>query len=353
MTAEEQRDIRAMQREVTRATEEATQARETAVRERQRADELATELQQLRASRAPQQPTVIRDEDPDPMRGGTRLASFTGRYEANRTFADFLQRFEEHARARNWQGDRRADILPTYLDGQALMAYRLLPDEVKSSWEATKRELTTSLQPFENEAYCAGKLHAPRTQGPTEDVSTYAASIESLTRGAYPVKDAFPLTAQDLQMKNCFITGLSTEVKAAVLAKKPATYQEALQEALTKEAQNDLIAGCTRPGTAPEPAKLFATSASYGMTGSCVKNDDVLNECYSVNVNRNHEQPLNVQQGNGTFGSEYVGNNVPFPSSNSRNNQRLVCYYCSKRGHFQAVCRSRLRDMAMMHPQNA
>ncbi len=101
-----ERDNRNLQRNLQRANEEAAEAQ-------RRATELAQQLADLQLNRsgASSRPAVAQEE-PGISRG-PHLATFSGRYEANLTFTDWLLRFEEHARARRWEGDRRADILPT------------------------------------------------------------------------------------------------------------------------------------------------------------------------------------------------------------------------------------------------
>ena len=267
MTELTEKEIRILQRDLVKAQSEAKEADERANTAQQRLSTQEGEITDLRSqvqtltlqtgeNTAHSSASLIQPAEhmsKDGLSSPKKLKPFSGGYSP--TFSEWLKRFEEICRASQWKDNRRAEILPIYLESIALDAYHLLSEDVQSDYETLKTELSKILQPVESPRFCAGLLYA-RKQGKTELVSAYGADIVSLVRGAFPLTDTFPLTAQQQVMRESFISGLrgtdKQGIRFQVLSKEPKTFEEALAQAQKAEAQEWLLHG-TNPIASNQP----------------------------------------------------------------------------------------------------
>ncbi|MCP4486196.1 MAG: hypothetical protein GY820_02585, partial [Gammaproteobacteria bacterium] len=327
MSEELDRRLRLMERNLQKASEDARAAEERA---RQLEQQMAAITVSAGGSATAAAADHVSREEPDFSRMSGMLSKFTGGYSDGHTFSEWIRRFEEIARARKWEGDRRAQILPTFLDGQALLAYRRLDDAVQNSYDAVKAALANRLEPVVSTEFYAAKLHSPRRQSENEDVSAFAAEIERLTQGAYPVTDTFPSTAQNLQMRNCFVSGLKRDLQLEVLGKSTGTFEEAVRAALTREAHISLLEGHMRPAAKGDTAQLFGLDSERKFFNSDSRSQSDWQKRKFARPNETDRRSQGVQMKRRLQGGQ--------------NSAQIECYYCRKRGHFQNVCYKKQRD---------
>ena len=99
----------------------------------------------------------------------------------------FIEKFELYARSKNLSDERRALILPTYLDSLALAKYRALPSTIKEPghYSDLLKELTKALVPSNLAEYYSTALQS-RRQRQGESISNFFTAIQTLLVGAYP-----------------------------------------------------------------------------------------------------------------------------------------------------------------------
>ena len=346
-----ERELRNLRLTVTRAEQETAQAqstlqaRETQLTERD--TELATlrtQIQTLNTQSDNTNSTLaapsLFSHTKELHSSLQRLKPFSGGYSP--TFSDWLTRYEELCMASQWKDDRRAEILPLYLEDVALETYRRLSDDTKKVYATLKTELTKQLQPVESPRFCANLLYAPRKQGDTEKVGAYGAEIQRLTRGAHPISDTFPAPAQDNIMRDVFISGLKgtdrTGVKAHVLERDAKTFQEALEIALKAEAQDWLLEG-TNPISSLKPQTANANQPEIHAIQS-------LNTNRRFNNQNNANRLINRTPTNRNFHAWLPNQNAWRPNQNNYNTnfRPKHCTYCSRQGHTYQECRTRQRE---------
>ena len=350
-----EQEIRLMQRNLTKAEQDTAQAQQTVQQQNQEIDRLRTQVQNLQLQTAntvqpgpsAQNEHAARDFSASQQKA---IPAFKGGYSP--TFTEWIIRFEEICKAFRWQDDRRAEILPIYLENTALETYRRLPDETKTSYATLKTELSKILEPVESDTFCAALLYKPRKQNIDEEVAVYAADIERLVRGAHPITDEFPRQAQTKIMRNVFIAGLQgTEkdgIKGKVLDKEPATYQKALEAALKAEAHLRILQG-SNPKTEQAANVDTQNFQIFGVNAQSWQNNRNRFDTNTQNLYRtvgpyrgsspqfyrsNRRRPF----GRGSFFARPYQYQNQIPQQNFK-----WCNFCKINGHTYAECRTKFR----------
>ena len=195
-----------------------------------------------------------------PAGGSVRPTVFKGGY--NPTFSEWINRFEEIAAAHHWDNTRKTELIHLFLEGGARLAYRSLPDATKKDYPLLKTALMKALEPVESPRFFSQLLYGPKARKlqPGENVSTFAEEIQRYTRGAHPVTRTFSLDAQNDIMREVFIGGLPHTMRAAILDKEPASFEQALQIATKLEARDYLLKGET-----PNDLKTYQSYQTFGV----------------------------------------------------------------------------------------
>ena len=188
----------------------------------------------------PNGPPMMQHQPRKDQESSLRPETFSGGYHP--TFNEWADKFEEIATAHRWTGNRRAEILPAYLQGAARSAYRKLDDGTKMDYNRLRQALSNALQPLDTQHFYS-QLLSQRKQQQTEDVSSYGADIERLVSGSYPVKESFDQASQDHIMCTHFVTGLRRDIKEKLLGKEVKTFQQAMFEATAIEAHQWILQG--------------------------------------------------------------------------------------------------------------
>ena len=240
---------------------------------------------------------------------------FSGGY--NPTASEYFTRFEEISMAHSWKDDRRAEVLSLFLDGEALQEYRKLDAATRKNYKNTRDALIAVLQPVESERFYYQLLHGPnaRRQLEGETVGNYAADIEKLVNGAYPVTQAFPKASQEKIMCDLFIANLRPEIRKEVVNKEPNSFPKALEEARKYEARTFLLSGLNP-----------ASKTTVDIAGTKAA------QVFEVNTETRNSRPYQQFQPRGNFRGNFR------QRGNFRGNSRPFCRYCKRPGHVIEEC---------------
>lgn len=167
-------------------------------------------------------------------------------------------------------------------------------------YDLLESRLTERFQAAHRPLYAELELHQCR-QEPLEDVSSFAARIQQLTRNAYPTSD---FNSRRKLALTPFIVGLaSDQIRQGVLATNPPTVAEAFSAAVNIEASLGLSA---------KPHQLYP----HRRDGQAMAAID----------------HYSYQQGMTRGESKWTEDGRP------------ICRYCHRPGHYEIKCRKREKD---------
>jgi hypothetical protein len=144
---------------------------------------------------------------------------------------------------------------------------------------------------------------------------------------------------------NLFISNLRPALRDELMKNNPPTLYEAFQQAIQLER---LAADPKRTTVHAMPVEVTPAGSEIPATAPAADSADLDGEIDALNFKlralqrkRNGGRRPDQRNNNNNSGSR------PRPQSGrSTATRESVCWYCNKNGHFQDVCRSRLRDGA-------
>ena len=153
-------------------------------------------------------------------------------YDVEQPWEDFVNGYEEYAKANGWSPVRKASYLSRYLPEEALSQIYHLSPTAPAAYERMVGELTRRYS-YEGKTAASQALLKNRRQGAGESLVRYAAALRDLTDRAYP---SVSHALRDEVVWNLFLSGMqdrtiATEVRNLALTTMP----EVLAEALAKE----------------------------------------------------------------------------------------------------------------------
>ena len=107
--------------------------------------------------------------------------------EDRQNFDNFVAQFALRAGGFGWSEEQQAAQLPVLLKGYALQCYKqiALPDQ--GNFQTVLTHLKARLNPKEQESFYQQQL-VDRQQNPNESVTAFAAVVQKLIKGAYPIE---------------------------------------------------------------------------------------------------------------------------------------------------------------------
>ncbi len=220
-----------------------------------------------------QQVTTLRTEM-NPIPGlapsiARELEPFDGRL--GTIFTDWLERFIIVSEAQSWNNARKCHVLPAFLRGAALQAWRGLTDRDKEDFERLRERLIEILQPAYATRFIQNEFTA-RKQRPDERVIEFAYELERLAKAGYP---NMPEGAREEFLLSNFIDKLNPQVRSLVMIWDPQTFEEARTkaqqvEATQKYTQNSVAVNMLANPIVPlqTDAHLFEMGVSPSETAS-------------------------------------------------------------------------------------
>ncbi|EPB72296.1 hypothetical protein ANCCEY_08613 [Ancylostoma ceylanicum] len=150
----------------------------------------------------------------------------------NTSVVKFVRDLNEKATAAGYDEEKLARLLPLQLSGAAKIKYMSYSPEIKHDYKKVLDQLKTD---FRNRNYVSivkAKIQHVR-QDPDEDVFVFGQRVKDLVEDAYAESGANTVT--DISCET-FLRGLNTELRIAVMKKKPpSTSYEELLEIAEKE----------------------------------------------------------------------------------------------------------------------
>ncbi len=315
------------------------------------------------------------------------LEPFHGRL--GKLFTDWCDRFVIVCEAQSWNNARRCNVLPAFLRGAALQAWRGLPDRDKQDFDRLRRRLIEILQPAYATRFIQNEF-VSRKQRPDESVVEFAFELERLVKAGYP---NMPDAARGEFLLSNFIDKLSPQVRSLVMIWDPQTFEEARTkaqqvEATQKYTQNSVavnmlsnplysasnVAHLCEMGSAnqnsPSPKQEVEKDSSvlFEMGKITEKLERIMNQnsrADSASFQERRQEPFpprSFSSDGPRFGGaapNYQRNQQrpstpPYVERNTfTRNARPTCWRCGKIGHTSPVCRvPRQQPQAPFRPYN-
>ncbi|CAF0976542.1 unnamed protein product [Didymodactylos carnosus] len=159
---------------------------------------------------------------------------FSGRNDED--FEEWLKCFNRCSVAHQWTVDRKTEIIPALLAGQAADIYDDMRQLDKTIYPRVIQALRQKLCSPEKKHLYMNQLYNLK-QSTSEPVSEYARSIEKLVKKSYP---DMVVNERDAIMREHFVHGLQDNLKRWVLQGDSITFEEAERRAIREECNSHL-----------------------------------------------------------------------------------------------------------------
>ena len=260
------------------------------------------------------------------------LPKFSG--DGNEDVNEFLANFSRTARFYKFSEERKAEILPLYLTGNASIWYNTTPGLVGKNFDTLTEALKKHFHSDSDVWLLRQKLNE-RKQLPTESVSEFAAGIRRLGQR---------INLPRSECINYFIQGLKPELKSFVILQRPTSFEEAEMHAKLKESVPE-------PKPVDRTDEILKALAHMQQTAAARENSSVAAfERYENTHSKPvpEERPVTrddiakiVQQQI----RQEMRRTSQFSAQNTRGRRtfdgRPICDFCNKPGHIVATCRQR------------
>jgi hypothetical protein len=137
---------------------------------------------------------------------------------------DWVFQFETVAVINKWTEEQKTLYLRLCLVGNALSAFRDLPEENRESYAKAREALGRRFNPKEASEKEKARF-IKRTRNPGEDIATFATDLERLARRAYP---SWPEDARKVVVRDRFLNGLDGNIRVWVKQAGPVSLEDAI-----------------------------------------------------------------------------------------------------------------------------
>ena len=265
-----------------------------------------------------------------PSGNSVPLPKFSG--DCNEEVNEFLANFNRTARFYKFSEDRKVEILPLYLTGNASIWYNTTPGLSGKIFDTLAEALKKHFH-SDSDVWLLRQTLNERKQLATESVSEFAAGIRRLGQ-----RINLPRT----ECINYFFQGLKSELKSFVILQRPTSFEEAEMHAKLKESVPE-------PKPVDRTDEILKALAHMQQTAASRENSSVAEFDRYENTHSKPvpgERPVTrddiariVQQQI----RQEMRRNSRFSGQNMRGRRtfdgRPICDFCNKPGHIVATCR--------------
>lgn len=164
---------------------------------------------------------------------GMNAALYPPKFNGKTNFIKYLKTFNKHASALEWNPAKCCQLIPLFLEEEALAAYDSLDKDDKNTWKKVCENLNAKLQRT-NDEELARKQLADRKQKPEESIIKFANEIRELVDRAFS-SATMDATRPGIAL-DYFRNGLRLQLKDKLLyMEKPNSLEEAIKQAKTVE----------------------------------------------------------------------------------------------------------------------
>lgn len=241
----------------------------------------------------------------------------------NENVEEWFSVFDRFCRVHGLTDNRKASLLPTFLQGLALSFYNQKETEnarAPLTFDAWKQQFQNEF-PVGRDAALKELQLVHRAQKPNESVSEFAVEIRKLVKAAYPTLN---VENREIIGKGAFLRGLKPSIKRfTVIGSEPSNLDEAIRRAVQQEIQEQVcgssLSTCSIQQT---PNELKSIQEAISILTQEVKSLKI-----AANKPRFDHQPR-----------------VAFQGARNRNYEnytpdgKIRCFKCNKTGHHAAVC---------------
>ncbi|MEM7281330.1 MAG: hypothetical protein AAF438_06855 [Pseudomonadota bacterium] len=249
-----------------------------------------------------------------------RIRDFSGTEEED--FDEWELYVLRAAESGGWTDDYLLRNVPLHLKGPANLAYLELSDGEKDTrdhlFESLRQRLTSPRQ----REIAKSKLATLR-QEPSQSVQQFANEVQRLIHKAYGITPGTSEIRKCLALSS-FKIGLAPRYREVIHLHQPDTFDEALQRVLLYEAEEKAMAVDT-----PNP---MARAVHITPTGE----DDRLKQLETLTTRIDKQlAELSVVQ-----------KTAAVRTQGTQPQNKVICGYCGRTGHHQAICRTWLNQQA-------
>ena len=247
---------------------------------------------------------------------------------------DWVFQFDTVAEINKWPEEQKALYLRLCLVGNALSAFRDLPEESRESYAKAREALGRRFNPREASEREKARF-VQRTRNPGEDIAAFATDLGRLARRAYP---SWPEDARKTVVRDRFLDGLDSKIRVWVKQARPASLEEAIGVAIEMEAIH-FAESSTRGVNALAPATLTREPREIGVESRrCGREDKVEAASWQNSETMREVVELLRQMAVSSGGDRGPAPERRRSNSGVRRRDRLRCWTCGEEGHVRAEC---------------